>query len=203
MGTSKTGTRRRDSAATRRRILEATRSLLVDGGFAAATTRAIADEAECNQGLISYHFRGLNPLLLEVLDASSEQRLAVYRSTLSTTRGMRAVRAAGRELYEGDHASGHTKILSELVAGGLMDATLGVEVARRVQPWLEVAELALRQAVPAVARRRLPVKEAAHALVAMFVGLELLGSLTGDRNRSLEVVSRLSQRWVLRPPEGG
>ena len=196
MGTAKTARRPRDAGDTRGRILEATRSLLVTRGFAATTTRAIAQEAGCNQGLISYYFGGLNPLLLEVIDSSSAARLDAYHATLSSTRGMRAVRAAGRELYEGDHASGHARILSELVAGGLMDADLGVEVARRVQPWLEVAELAIHQAVPAVARGRLPVAEAAHAIVAMFIGLELLGSLTGHRKRSLEVVNRLSQRWV-------
>src|SRR3712207_3102273 len=121
MASPKTGVRRRDPVDTRARLLDATRRLLIDEGLAATTTRAIAAAAECNQGLISYHFGGLNPLLLQVLDASAEQRLRAYRARLSSARGLRAVRTAGLELHHEDWQSGHTKILAEMVAGGLSD----------------------------------------------------------------------------------
>jgi AcrR family transcriptional regulator len=196
MASPKTSPRRRDTAGTRRRLVEATHDLLIEDGFAAATTRAIALRAECNQGLISYHFGGLNPLLLSVLDASSDVRLTAYREALANARGIRAVKAIGRTLHHEDHESGHTKIMAELVTGGLMDRELGQEVAQRIAPWLEVAEQAIRAAIPAAVRRRLPVREAAYAIIALFIGLEMLGSLSGDRNRSHEVVERLASRWI-------
>src|SRR5688572_16248596 len=99
MASPKTSPRRRDTADTQRRLLEATRDLLIEEGFAATTTRAIALRADCNQGLISYHFGGLNPLLLAVLDASSEARLTAYREALTSARGIRAVKAMGRTLH--------------------------------------------------------------------------------------------------------
>lgn len=197
MATTKTSGRRRDTADTRRRLVDATRHLLITQGFAATTTRAIAAQAECNQGLISYHFGGLNPLLLEVLDASTAQRLDAYRSALAKARGVRAVRAVGRTLHRQDQETGHTKILAELVTGGLMDRELGQEVTKRVDPWVDIAEQAVRQAVPAPAvRRLLPLREAAYAIVALFLGLEMLGSLSGDRSRSHQVIDRLASKWV-------
>jgi AcrR family transcriptional regulator len=196
MATAKSTGRRRDTADTRARLLEATRSLLVSKGFAETTTRAIAAEADCNQGLISYHFGGLNPLLLAVLDASSGARLEAYRTTLETAHGLRAIRTAARTLYRGDRESGHVRILAELMTGGLMDRDLGREVATRIQPWLDVAELAVRQAIPAVARRRAPVGEIAYAIVAMFIGVEILGAISGDADRGLRVVDRLSTRFL-------
>ena len=201
MATSKSTGRRRDTADTRRRLIAATTELLIDQGFAATTTRAIATAADCNQGLISYHFGGLNPLLLEVLDASSGPRLAAYHSALDSARGIRAVKSLGRTLHAEDQETGHTKILAELVTGGLMDRDLGREVAARVEPWLEVAEKAVRQAVPTVAVRRLPVREAAYAIIALFLGLEMLGSLSGDRSRGHQVVERLASKWVGRRHE--
>ena len=196
MGTTKASRRPRDAADTRRRLLQATRALLIEDGFATATTRAIALRAECNQGLISYHFGGLNPLLLSVLDSSSEARLAAYREALTHARGIRAVKAMGRTLHHEDHESGHTKIMAELVTGGLVDRDLGHEVAQRIGPWLEVAEQAIHAAIPAAVRRRLPVKEAAYAVIALFLGLEMLGSLSGDRDRSHEVIDRLASKWI-------
>jgi AcrR family transcriptional regulator len=199
MATAKTTGRKRDTAQTRARLLEATRELLMTEGFAATTTRAIAAKAECNQGLISYHFGGLNPLLLEVLDASSDPRLAAYRAALAGVRGMKAVKSAGRSLYADDHASGHTKIMAEMVTAGLVDRELGREVAARVTPWLEVAEQAVRKAVPTAAvQRRLPIREAAHGIVALFIGLEMLGSLAEDRSVGQRVVDRLASKWLLR-----
>ena len=196
MATAKSTGRRRDTADTRARLVEATRTLLISKGFAQTTTRAIAAAADCNQGLISYHFGGLNPLLLDVLDASSTARLEAYRATLENAHGLRAIRAAARTLYRGDRQSGHVRILAELMTGGLMDRDLGREVATRIQPWLDVAELAVRHAIPAVARRRAPVGEIAYAIVAMFIGVEILGAISGDADRGQHVVDRLSARFL-------
>ena len=200
MATAKTTGRRRDSTETRQRLFDATRTLLLSRGFAAATTRAIATEAECNQGLISYHFGGLNPLLLEVLDASMDARLAAYHEALEEVRGIKSMRAVAARLYREDRETGHVRILAELVAGGLMDRDLGREVAQRVQPWADVAEMAVAKVIPTnVIRKRFPVREAAYGIVALFIGLEMLGSLTGDHDRSQRVIDRLASRLLSQP----
>lgn len=183
-------------SSKREDLLDATTGLLITDGFAGTTTRAIAAAAQCNVGLISYYFGGLNGLLLEALDRSSAARLAEYQAALVETRGLRELRTKTARLYRDDRTTGHVKLLSEMVAGGLMDRGLGEEVAGRVRPWLELTEAAVRRAVPAPLKRRLPAAEIAYAVVAMFLGLEMLGSLARDHTRGQQVIDRLgSARW--------
>lgn len=185
------------ASAKREALLQATTDLLIAAGFSGTTTRAIAARAQCNVGLISYYFGSLDGLLLEALDGSSAARLAEYRTTLSETRSLRELRKTTAKLYRQDRTTGHVKLLSEMVAGGLMDRGLGEEVAARVQPWVELTEAAVRRAVPSPLRRRLPAAEIAYAVVAMFLGLEMLGSLSGDHTRGQQVIDRLSSaRWA-------
>lgn len=187
--------RARSSPATRERLREAARRLLATRGFAAATTRAIGEAADCNPALVAYHYGSLNALLLAALDASSEQRLARYREELAQATSLAELRAVVGRLYREDRDAGHARLLAELVAGGLMDRELGAQVAERVEPWVGLAEDAIRGAVPTRAlRRRARVTELAYAVVALFLGLEVLGQLAGDRRRDEAVVAALSAR---------
>ena len=62
--------------ATRRRIVDAARDVLLERGHAAASTRAVADEAGVRLSLVHYHFGGKQGLLLEVLERENELLLA-------------------------------------------------------------------------------------------------------------------------------
>jgi hypothetical protein len=79
-----------------------------------------------------------------------------------------------------------------MVAGGLMDRELGAEVARRVEPWVELVEGSLRRLLPSSAARRLPLQEAAYGIVASFLGLEILGNLADDHRRGDAVIERVT-----------
>lgn len=187
----KGATAERGTTDTRRKLVEATTALLAEQGFAGTTTRAIGAAAGCNSALVSYHFGSLNDLLLEALDQSSGARMTRYRGVLGEVRGRREVLAALRRLYREDRASGHVALLCELMAGGLMDAALGREVARRVEPWVVLAEETVRTTLPAALRRRVPARELAYAIVAGFLGLELLDRLLGERAQGDAVLDRL------------
>lgn len=183
------------SPATRERLLEATRWLLATRGFAATTTRAIGAAAECNPALVAYHYGSLNALLLAVLDASSQQRMARYREELARAGSLAELRRMVAALYREDRDAGHATVLAELVAGGLMDRDLGLQVVERVQPWVDFAEEAIRGVVPTQAlRRRARVKELAYAVVALFLGLEVLGQLAGEHRRDEAVVYALTAK---------
>jgi hypothetical protein len=68
---------------------------------------------------------------------------------------------------------------------------LGGQVAERLQPWRELTEQAVRSALGrSAAGRLLPPAEAARALVAGFLGLELLASLDNDRAAALALLDR-------------
>lgn len=188
----KGATAERGTSDTRRKLVAATTALLAEQGFAGTTTRAIGAAAGCNSALVSYHFGSLNALLLAALDESSAARMARYRGALGPVRGRREVLAALRRLYREDRASGHVALLCELVAGGLMDPGLGREVARRVEPWVAFTEETVRTSLPAPLRRRVPARELAYAIVAGFLGLELLDRLLGERAQGAAVLDRLT-----------
>ncbi|MBL4684376.1 MAG: TetR/AcrR family transcriptional regulator [Nannocystaceae bacterium] len=56
------------AALTRDRLLASAREVVAERGWAAATSRAIADHAGVNLALINYHFRSKDQLLIAALD---------------------------------------------------------------------------------------------------------------------------------------
>lgn len=191
---------RRSTEETRARLCEATRSLLATRGYAATTTRAIGEEAGCDAALVAYHYGSLNALLLAALDASNDARMGAYRAAVEAAPNRRALVAALRELYAEDRRSGHTALLAQLVAGGLMDRTLGREVAARMGPWVTFTEATMRAHLPAAVRRRAPARELAYAMVAGFLGLEVLDDLLGDRAEGTAVLDALTSSAGWRRP---
>ncbi len=195
------GQRRRTEASgdTRVRLVDAARRVLATHGFAAATARGIAEEAGCNSALVFYHHGTLNDLLLEALDQSNQQALERYRTATEGVDSVRGLIDVVRDLYPEDHASGHINLLAQMVAGGIVDRELGVQVSQRVQPWLEFTSETLRQALPAPLRRRFPSAEVSYLVVAAALGAELLATVAGDHSRNRATLQRLTEkRGVLR-----
>jgi AcrR family transcriptional regulator len=195
------GSRRRTAASrdARQRLLAAAATLLSTKGYAGATARAIGDEAGCNQALVFYHYGTLNDLLLAALDASSHDRLQRYQAELDNARGLRKVLGVARSLYRSDRESGHINLVAQMVAGGVVDRDLGRQVAQRIEPWIELTQRAIDTTLPAAVRRRLPVGDIAYVIVAMALGAQLLGILSGDHDRTQAALDRLtSSRGLLR-----
>src|ERR1041384_4150510 len=62
--------------ATRDRLIEAARDVLVAHGHAGTSTRAVADAAGVNLSQVHYHFGGRQGLLIEVFRRENEALLA-------------------------------------------------------------------------------------------------------------------------------
>ncbi len=200
------GSRRRSSGGedTRRKLLDAALSLLTTRGFAEATARNIGEEAGCNPALVFYHYGTLNELLLAALDASSDAALERYRTEMAQTKGIREVLEVAARLHRVDQESGHVHLVAQMVAGGVVDRELGREVVGRIEPWVTLTRSAMARALPAVARRRLPVNEMAYMVVATALGAELLSILSGDPGRTQAALDRLTRnRWLVRGLFGG
>lgn len=65
------------TGSAREQILEAAAALFVEQGFAATSTRAIAERVGIRQASLYYHFAGKDDLLEELLDASVRPTLEV------------------------------------------------------------------------------------------------------------------------------
>jgi AcrR family transcriptional regulator len=77
MSGNRQGAARRETEAL---FLDAAERLLVDVGYAAITTRRLAEEAGANHGLIHYYFGSMEELLVQVLERFTDQLIARQRA---------------------------------------------------------------------------------------------------------------------------
>ena len=178
-------------ADTRAALVEAAIDVLRESGFAAASARRIAQRAGCNQALVFYHFGSVNDLLLAALAEVSERRMAAYRGLLDRTGTLGELIASARTVFEEDLDAGHVTVLTEMISGAQSVPGLGERVAACLAPWREFAADAVRDVLAgSPVARLLPAEEAAHAVVAGILGLEMLASLDGDRAGALALFDR-------------
>jgi TetR/AcrR family transcriptional regulator len=65
---------------TEEAFLDAAERLLVNVGYAGVTTRALAEEADANHGLVHYYFGSMENLLARVLERFTERMIARQRA---------------------------------------------------------------------------------------------------------------------------
>lgn len=176
---------------TRAALIEAAIAVLRESGFASASARRIAQRAGCNQALVFYHFGSVNDLLVVALEEVSARRLAAYRELLDQTGTLADLIAAARTVFEADLDAGHVTVLTEMISGAQSVPGLGERVAACLAPWRDFAATAVRGVLAASpVAQLLPAEEAAHAVVAGILGLEMLASLDGDRAAALALFDR-------------
>ncbi len=182
------------SAATRRQLVDAAIETLKADGYVGASARTIAQRAGVNQGLIFYHFGSVANLLLAALDSVSEERLERYEAEVSgVTNPSRLVEVAER-IFRNDLDAGYITVLVEMIAGTSSTPGLGPAVAARMQPWRDFAQSSIEASLGAAPLRDVfPAEEVAHAVVALYLGLEMLSHLDGDAEPALALFSRAKQ----------
>jgi AcrR family transcriptional regulator len=169
---------------TKERIVEATLGVLKRHGYAGASARAIAAEGGFNQALIFYHFGSVRNALLAALDRTSTERMAAYRAAAAEASDVAALVAVAGTIYREDLASGHITVLTELIAGASADPELGPEIVSRITPWIDFAREQIDRVVSGSPLSQLvPADDAAYAIVAQFLGLEMLSHLDGSTAR--------------------
>jgi len=174
-----TRVRRKPSAAaddTRRALVDAAIAALREDGFVGASARSIAARAGCNQGLVFYHFGSVANLLLAALDEVSRRRLDEYEHTVEGVTSLGDLVAVAAGIFREDLDKGYVTVLAEMIAGASSTPGLGPEVAKRIKPWRAFAKSAIDGGGSG-----LSTDSVAHAIVALYLGLELLAHLDGDR----------------------
>jgi AcrR family transcriptional regulator len=173
------------SSSTKDQLIEAALEALKTVGFAGATSRAIARIGGFNQALIFYHYGSLDALLLAALDRTSEQRLERYRAALAGVESLEQLAELAARIYREDRESGHLTVVSQMVAGSLARPELAPEIAKRMGPWLELAEEALAKvSTGTVLETALPLPDLAYAAVTYYLGVNLLANLDPERSRA-------------------
>lgn len=191
------------SADTRRALVAAAADVLKFQGFGGASARAIAEKAGCNQALIFYHFGTVVDLLLAALDEVSALRLKRYSESLAQVNSPTELVDAAAGIFAEDLDAGHVAVLVEMIAGASSSPNLGEEVAARIEPWKKFAADAVANTLGNNALAALvPADEAAHAIVALYLGLEMLAQLDGDRSPAMSLFERAKSIAALLTPAG-
>jgi AcrR family transcriptional regulator len=179
------------SEETRRALVDGTIEALREVGFSGASAREIARRAGCNQGLVFYHFGSVTNLLLAALDEVSARRLTRYRRAVNEAHGLTELVETAEAVFQEDLDAGYISVLAEMIAGASSTPGLGVEVAARVAPWRDFAADAVRDTFADTPVSQLVApEELAHAIVALYLGLEMLAHLDGDRSAALALFGR-------------
>ena len=169
------------------KLVEAAIETLKAEGYAGASARAIAVRAGTTQGLVFYHFGSVANLLLAALDSVSDRRLARYGAAVDRVTTPTELVDVATDIFGEDLDAGYVAVLVEMIAGASSTPGLGPEVAARLGPWFSFAEQAVTGALGPPLGALLPPGDVAYAIVALYLGLEMLTHLDGDRTRALDL----------------
>ncbi len=174
---------------TREALVDAAIAALREDGFGGASARSIAARAGCNQGLVFYHFGSVANLLLAALDEVSRRRLEEYERALSEVDDLPQLVAVASRIFQEDLDEGYVTVLAEMIGGASSTPGLGPEVAKRIKPWRSFAKAAVDRVLGGTG---LATDDVAHAIVAVYLGLELLAQLDGDRKPAAALFEQAS-----------
>ncbi len=172
-------------SGTKSRIAEAALETLKAKGFAGSSAREIAHVGSFNQALIFYHFGSVQNLLLAALDLVSARRMRAYEPAFERAHTVSELASLAREIYAEDLENGYVTVLGEMVAGAVSNPQLGGEVVARLQPWIEMVERKLRDLLAgSLFESVLPPRDVAFAIIALYLGIDMLSHLEGDHARA-------------------
>jgi AcrR family transcriptional regulator len=124
--------------ATRLRILDAARDMLVERGYGGTSTRAVAERAETQLSLVHYHFGGKQQLLASVLERQNQQLLERQRRLYSEPGSLSEKWRTACGFLDDDVTSGYVRVLWELWAAGLADPELAARWRAAMQGWRDL-----------------------------------------------------------------
>ena len=122
--------------------------------------------------------------------------LIIDVATAETVGGAAALEplAAATEIFREDLDEGYVTVLVEMIAGAASSPALGEQVAARIAPWRAFAQGAIEATISDSPLASLvPVADAVYAVVALYLGLEMLSHLDGDRTPALALFDQASQ----------
>jgi AcrR family transcriptional regulator len=172
---------RREQA--RDRILRATVDTLAQQGYAGTTARAIALRGGFAPGVIYYHFTDLDDLFRQTMRFVSDGRMDRYREQVVGVASAVELLERLRVLHDEDVASGHISAVQELIAGGSEPVT--DQIRTEVRRWQDLAEEVIGALVAKTPFAPfIPVRQAAEAVIAFYLGLEMLQQIDVDPSRT-------------------
>jgi AcrR family transcriptional regulator len=139
--------RERATADTRTGILDAARTAILVDGYAALSTRRVADLAGVPLSQIHYHFGSKRQLVLAVLEAENERLLERQAQMFDAPDPLWVRWDRACDFLDIDLRSGYVRILNEMIAAGWADEEVAASVRGMASGWyVLLADVARREA---------------------------------------------------------
>jgi hypothetical protein len=133
-------------------------------------------------------------LLLAALDEVSARRLRQYQTALDGVTSPEELVGVAATIFREDLDEGYVTVLAEMIAGASSTPGLGPEVAKRIKPWRAFATRAISEVLADTGFDSVvPAENLGHAVVALYLGLELLAHLDGDRKPAAALFDSAAQ----------
>ncbi len=119
---------------TRIRLLEAAVAVMAESGWAAVTSRAVADRAKANNALVHYYFGSVDALRrAAVMHAVEKELEAPVEAILQAEDALAGVVEAVRGLMERGSGTAEQRVVIEAMLSGLRDDELRAESERQIR----------------------------------------------------------------------
>ncbi len=158
---------------TRTAILNATRVVVLEDGYAALTTRKVAELADVPLSQIHYHFGSKQRLVAATLDAENTMMVERQTALYDGPEPLSEQWSRACDYLDADLASGYVRILQELTAAGWSDPEIKVQIQRVLASWQTVLTGAVNRASKlGMPFGPLSAADVVALTIAVFVGAE-------------------------------
>jgi AcrR family transcriptional regulator len=131
---------------TRTRILDATKTSLLQVGYARLSTRVIAETAGVPLSQIHYHFGSKQKLVLELLEQENRRLLGRQAAMFGADMPLWKQWEQACDFLDDDLESGYVRVLQEMVAAGWSDAEIAGSVGQDIRGWFDLLTGVARRA---------------------------------------------------------
>jgi AcrR family transcriptional regulator len=160
---------------TASRIIDAARACLLADGYAAMSTRKVADQAGVPLSQIHYHFGSKDDLIVGLLRAENEGRLERQAEMYGPDLPLSEQWEIACGFFDEDLASGYVRILQEMTAAGWSSRALADELKEVYGAWVALlARVAQGAGKQGLSLGGFAAEEIAALVSALFVGAESL-----------------------------
>lgn len=200
MGTTRERKSSRTGQETRDRIIDAALETVRVEGLVGTSARAIARTGDFNQALVFYHFGSIEELLLAALQRANDRRVERFRDRLNAVNSLGGLVEIASDLHGNIDDPDHPALVA-IVAGWSTSSDVGQRILETLRPWDEMVEAALRRSLADTPFSQIvPTKDLAHAIAAMFLGIELMSRLDRNDCRTDSLFASLSGAAKLATP---
>lgn len=190
----------RGGLETRDRIIDAALETVRTEGLVGTSVRVIARNGGFNQALVFYHFGSVEELLLAALERANERRIVRFTERLEEASNLRDLVSVALDLH-GSEDECDQPALAAIVAGWSTNSDVGPRIVEILKPWDDLVAGALRRSLEGTPfAGAAPVEDMAHAISALFLGIELLNRLDGDERRTRSLFNSLDAAATVAGP---